>query len=334
MKIVKFGIATMTNKIKILGLSLAFISQFSFAGAIKDISLTGDCNVEFATLNTVKVSNLDISEPEPNGGPSGNNLLENGPYNASECVGIYSGNDSVQTANNIGELGDGFLNGESSVLTGYEFIDGMVDGALNPWFDGDPMDIDGDTIATDPGWINLAKFDTSTGGTNYNKIESYDGTKSLHISDVLELTFSCSGSDCESINWTLTTDIDIADTVREVLDRSTFDHLAFVAKAGSHKEDQGWAIYDFNFYEIFGNEALNGNGVFDFETAYSLSGSINVKYNKNANDKIGDFSAGLSHLSVWARDPVGDEVTQVPEPSTIALFGLSLLLIATRRKRL
>lgn len=324
----------MVNKIKLLGLSLAFLSQFSLAGAIKDVSLTGDCNVEFATLNTVKISNLDISEPEPNGGPIGDNLLENGPYNASECIGIYSGNDSVQTDKNIGELDDGFLNGESSILTGYEFIDGMVNGAVNPWFDGNPMDIDGDTNATDPGWINLAKFDTSNGGTTYNDITSYDGTKRLNISDVLELTFSCSGDDCESINWTLTTDIDIAETVREVLDRSTFDHLAFVAKAGDHKEDQGWAIYDFNFYEIFGTEALNGNSVFDFDTAYSLSGSINVKYNKNATDKIGDFSAGLSHLSVWARDPVADDVTQVPEPSTIAIFGLSLLGLSLRRKQI
>jgi len=311
----------MFNKIKLLTLSLVCISQFTYA----ELIVTGDCNVSNATLTTIQISNLDISEGTGDIVPVSPNLLENGPYNASECIGIYAGNDSDQTANNIGEFEDGLLNGEDSILTGYEFIDDLV-GGLPGFYDGDPLDIDGDTIADDPGWIHLAKFDVDENSTTYSDVTNYDQSQSLLISDVLKLTFSCSGNECATINWTLTTDIDIAQTVEEVLGRSTFDHLAFVAKAGSgngngNQDDKGWAIYDFNFYEIFANETP---GAFNFDTAYSLSGSLNIK--------PGDFSAGLSHLTVWARDPKA-LTTQIPEPSSIAIFGLSLVLLSMRRKQ-
>ena len=307
----------MLKKIKLLILSLACISQLSYANLL----VTGDCNVSNATLTSVQISNLDISAGTGDSVPTSSNLLQNGPYNASECIGIFAGNDNTQTANNIGEFEDGFLNGEDSILTGYEFIDGLIDGNVNPWYDGDPLDIDGDTVATDPGWINLGKFDVDKNSLEGDKqVTSFDGTKSLMISEVLEFTFSCLDSECTSIDWTLTTDIDIAETVREVMGRSTFDHLAFVTKAGNANADQGWAIYDFNFYEIFGQEAP---GAFDFETAYSLSGSIDIK-------DSGDFSAGLSHMSIWARDPLATSTT-VPEPSTIAIFGLGMMGLALRR---
>jgi hypothetical protein len=315
-------------KLKLFILSLACISQLCYANLI----VTGDCNVSNATLTSIQISNLDISEGTGESVPTSPNLLQNGPYNASECIGIYDGNDNVQTGNNIGEFKDGFLNGENSILTGYEFIDGLIDGNVNPWYDGDPLDIDGDTDATDPGWINLGKFDVDNNSLEEDKkVTSFDGTKSLWISDVLELTFTClGGSECTSINWTLATDIDIVETVREVMGRSTFDHLAFVTKAGNatidkktgevKKGDQGWAIYDFNFYEIFGKEAP---GAFNFETAYSLSGSIDIK-------DSGDFSAGLSHLSIWARDPLAPSNT-VPEPSTLAIFALGIMGLVIRR---
>jgi hypothetical protein len=315
----------MFKKIKLFILSLACISQLSYANLI----VTGDCNVSNATLTSVQISNLDISAGTGDSVPTTANLLQGGPYNASECIGIYAGNDNTQTDNNIGEFEDGFLNGQNSILTGYEFIDGLIDGNVNPWYDGDPLDIDGDTVATDPGWINLGKLEIDENDLDKDELEddkkvtSFDGTKSLMISDVLEFTFSCLGSnECSTINWTLTTDIDIAETVREVMGRSTFDHLAFVTKAGNDNPDQGWAIYDFNFYEIFGKETIAGNNVFDFETAYSLSGAINIKPD--------DFSAGLSHLSIWARDPIGTSTT-VPEPSTLAIFGLGLIGLALRQ---
>lgn len=319
----------MNNLQKLFSLSLILVSQFSFGQLI----VTGDCNVNNATLTTVQLSDLDINNNT--GGPNGANLLQNGPYSASECIGIYAGNDSQLESHltphlNIGQSGDGLLNG-GGPLTGNEFIDGLVDGVANPWFDGDKIDIDGDGNATDPGWINLAKFDVDNNSTSYKSITNYDETISLLISDVLTFTFECVhvGGDCSSINWTLTTDIDIAETVGTVLNRSTFDHLAFVTKAGSgnqngqgNQDDKGWAVYDFNFYEIFGSEAP---GAFNFETAYSLAGSIDVK--------PGDFSAGLSHLTVWARDPINEPTTTVPEPSTIVLFVFSLMLVAFRKKR-
>jgi hypothetical protein len=336
----------MIKKIKLLGLSLAFLSQFSFGGVVYSTLQNGACDTSKATLTSIKLTNLDIDADNntatsntSSGGPVGNNLL-NLQHTSSECIGIYSGNDTNLTDNNIGELDDNFLNGDSSVLTGYEFIDGMVDGVVNPWFDGDPINVDGVGLANDPGWINLARYDVDSDNVSYNSMSNLGGT-SLAIDDILNLSFSCtmSGNDCSSISWTLTTDKDIVTTVQNFLGRSSFDHLAFVAKAGSgykagdedkgNQDNRGWAIYDFNFYEIFGKELLAGNTNFNtaektFGTAYSLSGTIDVK--------PGDFSAGLSHLSVYARDPI-PESTQVPEPSTIAIFGLSLIGLSLRRKK-
>jgi len=318
----------MFSKIKLLTLSLVCISQLSYA----DLLVTGDCNIENATLTSIQRSTLDISASS--GGPDGHELL-NGPHNASECIGIYAGNDSETTGNNIGELNDGLLNGEGP-LTGYEFIDGLIDGNDNLYYDGDPLDIDGNNIADDPGWINLAKVEISDAGiagtTKYNTVTSYaDSNIGLNIEDILKLTFTCdnnSEGDCTTINWTLTTDIDIAKTVEEVLGRSTFDHLAFIAKAGNGNDngngnqyDKGWAVYDFNFYEIFDKETP---GTFNFDTSYSLSGAIKIK--------PGDFGAGLSHLTVVARDPKA--LTTIPEPTSIALFGLSLILLSVRRKQI
>jgi len=71
----------------------------------------------------------------------GDNLII-GDYTASKCVGVYSGNDTNNVGNNIGELDDGFFNGDSGVLDGSEFIDDMVDGIPSIWPDGDFQNID------------------------------------------------------------------------------------------------------------------------------------------------------------------------------------------------
>jgi len=115
----------------------------------------------------MQLSDLDIDADEPNSGPVGDNLII-GEYTASECVGVYSGNDTNNVGNNTGELDDGIP---------------------SIWPDGDFQNIDGELIANDPSWTNLARYDIENDSTTYKSMSSYDGSINLNIDEVLEFTF-------------------------------------------------------------------------------------------------------------------------------------------------
>lgn len=308
---------------------MGIFSAVTHAGIIAN---TATCDTSTATLDSIHLSDLDISANT--GGATGSNLLLSGPYDATSCIGLFGGNDSQVPPldNNIGEYGDGLLNGaiftsgpyNGDQLSGLEFID-----------PSDLQDIDGDGNATDPGWIHLGKFEAGDDQLSgqYSSITSYDQSMTLAISDVLRLSFTCEDEDeegfgdCTSLSWTLSTDKDIVETVQDIIGKSTFDHLAFSVKSGNEKSGGGWAIYDFNFKDIFQNEIDNGNLLFAdpsaFTTAFVLGGTLNLGE---------DFGGkGLSHLSVWARDPA--DTVQIPEPSTIAILGLAIMLLTYRRVR-
>ncbi|WP_206483063.1 PEP-CTERM sorting domain-containing protein [Thalassotalea sp. G2M2-11] len=306
-------------------IGIVILSIFSVVTHAGIITNTATCTTTSATLDSIYISDLDISAGT--GGAVEPNLLQNGPYDASSCIGLFNGNDAQVPPldNNIGEYGDGLLNGAEftsgpyagNQLSGLEFINAS-----------DLQDIDGDGNATDPGWIHLGDFDAEDTEASYSSITSYDQTMTLNLSEVLQLSFSCEDgdggglNDCTSLSWTLATDVDIVETVQDIIGKSTFDHLAFSVKSGNENSDGGWAIYDFNFKDIFQNEIDNGNPTFDspsaFTTAFVLGGTL---------DLGSDFGGkGFSHLAVWARDPA-DTPTDVPEPSTLGILGLALLAL-------
>ena len=292
-----------TQKIKLLIiLSLGF-SQAVFAEFMAN---PGTCNTANASLTTV----ASIASP-------GTNLLTTS-YDATSCVGVYPGNDDAHGWSspdvNIGQAGDGLLNGEG-IFNGEEFVD-----------PSDFQILDTDGVRNDPGWIHLAHFDAennAAGNVSYSTVgpAPLNGTGlTLQVSDLLTFSLSCTGSgqsltNCSAIDWLLTTKLDIISDVQELLGPSTFDHLAFSVKAGNQNSGGGFAVYDFNFKTIF---AAENNPLLNFNTPYQLGGTLNTA-------DLG--GKDISHLNVWARDPV-DSSDRVPEPSTLLLFALAMLFVS------
>jgi hypothetical protein len=295
-----------------------FVTSNAFANTIASGTL---CSVENVTLDLVRFT------PEIN--PSSLNLLS-GSYDSSACVGLFlkeyasfnNGNDESSPDPNIGEAGDGLLNGEN-----YPYLAPNPDGSgdLLEYFTGEEFvdsskfqDWDGDGNFTDPGWIHLANLQAG-GLTTYSSAgPSPLADITLDIGDLLDINIDYKdGDDYSTGRWTLTTKLNVIEDAQELLGSNTFDHLAI-----SFKSSTAFAVYDFDFVDIFAQEedqALN------FFTPYQLSGTF----------ILADFDyKDVSHVNFWARDPI-DSRNVVPEPSTLILLGVGLagLGLYSRRRR-
>ena len=249
-------------------------------------------------------------------GASGGNFINPRVIKASSAIGRYDGNDSgtlKPEQPNLGHYENGLLNGEGLDFDGTEFV------PMTKW-----TDIPGNSASLDPGWIYLGKA-TPGSATHGSSIE-YDDVLEFDIDKVLSLTFTW-GSDNKSGTWELAVDPYMMEKAVALLGPSTFDHLAFVMKAG--KDDEaggGFAVYDFNFKDIF--NLFPGEGL-NFETAYVLSGTFtNLDFftTKEINGITTHNYKEISHISIWAHDPPGDSA--VPEPATMALVGMGLIALA------
>lgn len=283
--------------------SLALGLTVFSAHAYTTLTNPGTCTTDSFSITAVKPSVLP-GDPIP--------LAT--PINSTSCYGVISevNNDNKVPAPtyNLGYLGDGLLNGgtftqqvkvegqkgttavETQLVSPTQFI------SLNQLLGlQDPNNL------VDPGWILLG---------------SKEGTGSLTITDKPVSTLN----ELISINvnsngtWSMNIAADIAAQLAAagLTTRSYFDHLAFVVKAGSGESDGGWAIYDFDFNQIAG---------FDLTKAYSFGGVWNM----------GDFGGkNLSHISVWARDPITSQ--NVPAPGTVLLLGIGLVALYGARKKM
>jgi hypothetical protein len=109
------------------------------------------------------------------------------------------------------------------------------------------IDLDGDSVADDPGWIRLGGAETETNGIWDFEYDSIGG---LSLESLITMTLNNDG------NWSLAVDPSAIAAVTNELGRPTvFDHLAFVMKGPNNGGDTfgSWAIYDFNFYDLIDN---------------------------------------------------------------------------------
>lgn len=253
------------------------------------------------------------------------NLLGTSVYKASQCIGFISygqGQDKVtfndgpwhvDGSTNIGYLGDGLLNGQ--VKNGDQYFDGSE-------FITVPNDLQAlknPNQKVDPGWIHLVSFDANGAQYDYSTMGAgLVGKPTLNIADLLAFSLVCtSGSigDCSAGTWRLETKLDIIQQVTSLLGPAAFDHLAFSIKTAN-----SFVVYDFNFKDIFAAEQAEGNNSLNFNTPYILAGTFNNSYDLKGQ--------GVSHMNVMARDP--QDLNRVPEPSSVAMFGLGLLLVLLR----
>jgi hypothetical protein len=224
-----------------------------------------------------------------------------GAISATSCAGVYTGNDgpALNPSPNLGYLNDGLLNGQFGLLSPTQFISSSQLQALKT-----PGSL------VDPGWIKLGQMDDKNAGELvYSTITP--GGAPFSLSNVLKYTQTQTSNIGGS--WLLTVDKNIVNLLAAAgLSRSTFDHLAFEVKSST-----SWAVYDFDFNLINANA---GGSAFDLNVPYTLSGTWTMNGDfQNASSNPQD----ISHMSVWARDPLPSN--QVPVPGTLFLVAIGLV---------
>lgn len=232
------------------------------------------------------------------------------PLSASGCIGAIEGNDYIyDIGDNRGFKDIGMLNDTTQFPDSGAFLEPE-----------DLLDLQGLGTKQDPGWIFVGKTNYNTNGsvgliengTIVNGADSY----TFNISDILTLTF---GSDTKSGTFVYKPPVTNPQALLDVLGANKFfDQAAVILKAGNSYAIYNFKISDLGLPPVIGTEEVN----FMFSGTFSLPGTFVTN---------GGTTPGLSHVSLWLRDPFGDSNT-VPAPGTLLSLMLGLGLMLAGRK--
>lgn len=223
---------------------------------------------------------------------------------ASSCLGAFSGNDDVsQLGNNLGYKDVGFLN-KTDLFPQYGAFVGI----------DDLQDLRTPGEFVDPGWIFVGKKDIGGNyqqGTVTSGSQSYTFAENLFQIDFGNPALCPKSSTCGT--WSYTPPMTNPQVLMDILGANKFfDQAAVVFKSGTQ-----FAIYNFKLSDlllppVIGTEDAN----------YMFSGTWNM-FNTLQHDN--GNSPGLSHASLWLRDPSFTPPTEVPAPATLFMLALGLI---------
>lgn len=277
--------------------------------------LIGVGNAHAAIVNPCDVSDIQITHIQLLDGVDPGMTVP--PINSSKCIGPFKGNNSVFINPTVGNLGydeDGWFNKESIYWPSLPaaFTD-----------NSELLDLDGDGDVDDPGWIYLGKDE----GMGFKGATSTDGINSYtFIDDLLVLSncknkddanTACVGGDAVMGEWAWHPPAMNPQELLDLLGGLFFDQAAVIFKSANY-----FVVYNFAIGEL-GLDPVLAN---DFN--YSVNGIWDTSETLINN---GGQPAGLSNISLWARDPILPAV-MIPEPPSIGLFALFFTYLISRCK--
>lgn len=277
-----------------------------------------------------KLADIQITSIQKQDGSDAESV---GPINATACYGAFDGNDDVSAlGNNLGYDNQGWLNKESSYWPG--------PGAFIT--NADLQDLQ-DKGLIDPGWIFFGKYGDECKEDDEDCVEPFnpassskDGTTYTYTNDLVSLSdcknaagadTDCYGEDSDAVKgeWTYKPPVTNPEELLNMLGTNKFfDQVTVVFKSGNM-----FALYNFNIAAL-GLPPVVGitDENYMFKGVWDMSSTL---INKGGNP------AGLSHISIWGRDPVASDTpppVDVSAPMSLALVGLALLLLGVQRRQL
>jgi len=290
---------TPLSAIAALLLTGGLISAPAHAGALLGCN-TGDVRITHVTQYT-----------DTTAGASTATIYTGPAVAAADCAGAFGGNDGFYPTTNLGYAGDGLLNGGQQVASGTQLFPG---GAFIS--DAHPLqDLDHNGLVNDPGWIMLGKYENGAFTPS-----AVGGNTSIVLGSFFTATVSGSGTG----TWAFTPDASVAQRLGGTLGRNYFDAFALVFKAGD-----SFAAYNFTPEQFGASAPSPTDPVMNWFGTYDVSGTLRA----GGADGLKN-PAGLSHITLWARDPALPEVTTaVPEPASFGLLGLAAAALIRSRRR-